>query len=205
MVSSPPSRGDVTSLLIDEFLPTYDVTQRRHVVVDAAPEVVYDTLLALDLTRLGRGPRVLNELRMLPETLLSRLRGETPPSSPSEMTFGDVRDQPGWLLLGERPGEEYVIGAVGQFWRPKIEWLDVAPEAFADFDRPGYAKLAIGLSVQPYGTDRSLVTYEARTATTDDASRRRFERYWTLIGPFADYLMGRVLATLQRRHEGRRV
>jgi hypothetical protein len=40
------------------------------------------------------------------------------------------------------------------------------------------------------------ITYEARTATTDESSRRRFRRYWTLIGPFAGYLMGTVLDTV---------
>lgn len=77
---------------------------------------------------------------------------------------------------------------------------------FATFDRPGYANLAIGVSVRPYGTDRTLVTCEARTATTDEASRRRFRRYWTLVGPFAGYLMGRVLETARTEVErGRRI
>jgi len=203
MPSHSPTHAASRDLLIDEALPTYDVTQRRHAVVDATPDAAYDALLKLDLTRLGFWPRLLGDVRMVPETLASSLRGEAPQASPSTMTFADVRAQPGWMVLGERPGDEYVIGAVGRFWRAEIEWLDVAPEAFADFDRPGYAKLAIGLSVRPYGSDRSLVTYEARTATTDAASRRRFEWYWTLIGPFAGYLMGRVLATLQRQFAGR--
>jgi len=113
-----------------------------------------------------------------------------------------------WTKLDEAPGEEFVVGAVGKFWRPSIEWRDVAPDEFADFDEPGYAKLAIGISVRPYGARRSLLTYEARTATTDDRARRNFRRYWRLVGPFAGYLMSTALdrsaaeAAKQERESG---
>jgi hypothetical protein len=51
--------------------------------------------------------------------------------------------------------------------------------------------------VRPYGTVRTLITYGARTATTDESSRRHFRRHWTLIGPFAGYLIGTVLDTVK--------
>jgi hypothetical protein len=51
--------------------------------------------------------------------------------------------------------------------------------------------------VRPYGTVRTLITYGARTATTDESSRRHFRRHWTLIVPFAGYLIGTVLDTVK--------
>jgi hypothetical protein len=192
------TRGTDRELLLDRHLPTFDVTQLRHVVVDATPEEAYAAVRGVDLVRIGLGPRLLNELRYLPARLLARTRGTETPETPESLTFGDLTTETGYVVLGE----EFVLGAVGRFWQPEIEWADVAAEEFATFDRPGYAKLAIGVSVRPYGTDRSLVTYEARTATTDEASRRRFRRYWTLIGPFAGYLMGRVLETVRADLEG---
>src|ERR1019366_56115 len=38
---------------------------------------------------------------------------------------------------------------------------------------------------EPWGSGRSLITTETRTAATDPASLRRFARYWLLVGPFS--------------------
>jgi hypothetical protein len=51
------------------------------------------------------------------------------------------------------------------------------------FDEPGFAKIVTSLRVDPYGTDSSILTVETRIAATDAMSRRRFRRYWLLIGP----------------------
>jgi hypothetical protein len=193
-------------MAIDRFLPTFDVTQIRNAVVDATPEETYDAVRHVDLVRIGAVPWLLGELRYLPARILALWRGTEPPETPDSLTFDDLTDESPYVVLDERPGEEFVLGAVGTFWQPEIEWAEVDAAEFATFDRPGYAKLVIGVSVRPYGTDRTLVTYEARTATTDGASRRRFRRYWTLVGPFAGYLMGRVLETARTEVErGRRI
>lgn len=99
--------------------------------------------------------------------------------------------------LGERPGEEVVYGMVGKFWKPTIEWADVDAGEFRDFDEPGYAKLVTSFSVRPYGAARTLLSYETRIVTTDEAARRRFRRYWTVIGSFAGFLMYRALARIR--------
>jgi hypothetical protein len=60
-----------------------------------------------------------------------------------------------------------------------------APAAFATYDEPGYAKVALSLRVDPRGTTSSILTMETRVALTDAASLRRFRRYWMVIGPFS--------------------
>jgi hypothetical protein len=70
------------------------------------------------------------------------------------------------------------------------------PEQFTSFDAPGFAKIAAGLRVDPYGTDSSIVTIETRVALTDDDSRRRFRRYWLLIGPFSSVIRRLALRLL---------
>lgn len=188
-------RGDTDQgeeLLLDRYLPTYDATQRRHAVVDADAETTYEAILTADLMRSGRLVAALGGLRVLPARIGARLRGVEKPPAPESMTFADVAETD-WVRLAERPGEELVLGAVGALWKPVIEWREIDPDEFERFEEPGYAKLAIGLSVRSYGEDRSLLTYEARTRATDPDSRRRFLRYWRLIGPFAGYVMGKGL------------
>ncbi len=101
----------------------------------------------------------------------------------------------GWVPLGEESPRELVFGAVGKVWQPEIEWKRVEPGDFAAFDEAGFAKLACGFSVRSYGERRTLLSYEARTAGTDEPSRRRFRRYWWLVSIFVGVVMRAALKT----------
>lgn len=187
------SDTDQDALVLDEYLPEYDVTKVRSVVVDAPVEVTYQAIETADLTQTGAISAVLNALRALPETLRALTGAQPAAPTPDRVTFGDIDDAEGWVRLAREADREFVFGAVGRFWQPTIEWRDVDATAFTDFDEPGWGKIGASISVRPYGRDRSLLTFEARTATTDPESRRRFRRYWLLIGPFAGFVMGRAL------------
>ena len=105
----------------------------------------------------------------------------------------------GWVLLAERPGEEIVLGLVGKFWRPVIEFADVARADFAAFAEPGYAKTIYDLRVRPLDDGRTLLSGLMRTATTDERARRWFRRYWTFgVGS------GRARARLRAPRDGAR-
>jgi hypothetical protein len=88
-----------------------------------------------------------------------------------------------------------------------ITWFDPVPgtpEGFAAFDEPGWGKIAANLSVRPYGNGRSLLSYEARTAMTDEESRKRFGRYWTVVSPFVGVIMQATLRTVRADAESER-
>lgn len=191
-----PDTGPRT-MRIDDYLPDFDVTQRRHVVVDASPDETYIAAVHANLMETGPVVRLLNELRLLPTRIAAYREGTAQPELPAILTIEDLVDQSDYVVLGDDPGREYLIGAVGKFWKPDIEWRAIEPGAFARFDEPGYAKLAIDLSMRPYGTDRTLVSYEARTATTSRTARWLFRAYWTVIGPFAGYLMDQALKRIR--------
>lgn len=90
---------------------------------------------------------------------------------------------------------ELVFGAIGKVWQPDIEWKPVPAADFANFAEPGFAKIAAGFSIRNYGESRSLLSYEARTAGTDEESRRRFRRYWWLARRFVGVVMRAALRT----------
>jgi len=127
-------------------------------------------------------------LRGLP----ARLSGKAAPTAPKLVIDTDM-GLPGWMLLGERSNREVVFGAIGKFWQPTIEWLDVPVADFAGFDEPGWGKIAANFSVLPYGAAATLLTYDCRTVTTDPDSRRRFLRYWHLIRPFVGHVLRATL------------
>ena len=118
------------------------------------------------------------------------------------MTFADVAEAgTGWVVLGEEPGVQLALGLVGAFWHRDYGIAHVAPAEFASFSRPGYAKVGVSFSVRPYGEQRSLLTYEARTTTTDEEARRRFRRYWLVIGRGAGLMMSRALVAIKAEAE----
>ncbi|AQT82655.1 hypothetical protein B1R94_08350 [Mycolicibacterium litorale] len=187
-------------MVIDAVLPSYDVVIIEHIVVHADPATTYSAARGLDLLRV-HSP--LLDAAMWVRQLPSYLTGRAAPRL-SRLVIGDGVGIPGWLVLGERPGAEIAFGAVGRFWQPVIEWRSVEAGAFPGFDEPGWGKIAANFSVLPYGPDRTLLSYECRTATTDPASRRSFARYWWLIRPFVAHILRATLRQIKADAEAAR-
>lgn len=177
-------------MIVERALPRYDVVLAKHCVVGADPQRTLQAACNLDLMTV-RTPLLVTAmwLRGLP----ARLTGKSAPP-PATLVIRDG-GLPGWLVLGQ-DDQEIAFGAVGVFWRPVIEWREVSVEEFADFDEPGWGKIAANFSVLPYG-DQTLLSYECRTGTTDSVSRQCFLRYWWLIRPFVAHIMQATLQTIK--------
>lgn len=195
----------------DEYLPTYDVSDAVAVVVDAGREAVWQALLNVDLLDVGRRSPVvamLGAIRMLPEIVGHLLHGEAPEKPPESMRLRDLPTIPmaegGWILLGERPGQEIALGLVGKFWRPVIEYAPVgAAEEFRAFTEPGFAKTVYDLEVRELDEHRTVLSGLMRTATTDEHARRWFRRYWTFgVGSGAHLLVAALLESVRTTAEG---
>jgi hypothetical protein len=198
-------------VLVDEFLPAYDVSDGVATVVRADAATTWDALMEADLIEVGRRrplAGVLGAIRLLPEVVSHVLHGEAPPRPPARMRLRDTTQMPlgdgGWVLLGERPRDEIALGLVGKFWRPVIEFAKVPAERFRDFAEPGYAKTVYSLSVRPLDDGRTLLSGVMRTATTDEHARRWFQRYWTFgVGSGAHVLVNGLLDVAREAAEAR--
>ena len=196
-------------MLADEFLPLFDLSDEVAVVVEADAATTWQTLLNTDLILVGqRRPLVgvLGALRALPEIASHLIHGEHPPEAPDRLTLRGTAELPasrgGWVLLGERAGDEIALGMVGKFWRPVIEYAEVRPDGFKAFDTPGYAKTVYALGVRAVDRDRTLLWAVMRTATTDDQARRWFRRYWMLgVGSGAHALVNGLLDVVREDAE----
>lgn len=211
----PPDQGEAVArargtadpqLLLDRLLPSYDLAVAHAHVFRVPPAECFRAASDVDLFRAPL-VRALLDLRGLPPRLAGvlTLRGAAASPRASRGTFR-LKDMVGlgWTLLGETPGSEMVLGQVGRPWKVAATSTDppLTPERFVSFDSPGFAKIATSLRVDPYGKRSSILTMETRVAATDDASRRRFQRYWLLVGPFSDLIrrttIRRLAADLRR-------
>lgn len=179
-------------MIIEELMPACDVVIAEHRIVNAGPAAAYEAARELDFAAVHTP---LLDAAFFVRSLPARLSGRLVPSPPHiRLTGADGGGLPGWMLLGQLDGREIAFGAVGVFWRGEVRWREVAPEAFAGFAEPGNGKIACSLSARPYGTGRSILTYECRVAGTDPRSRQSISRYWVVIRPFVGHIMRAVLA-----------
>jgi hypothetical protein len=182
-------------MLIDRYMPRYDVRSYHCSVVQASPERAYAAFRALDF-RQSRVIRWLFAVRTIPYRL-SRKRAVEPRQAKS---FLESILSQGWVLLEEAADRELVAGTVTLPWEPVVKFRAVPAEAFAGFDTPGFAKIAWNIAVERRDSG-CLVSTETRVLTTDPRSRRRFRMYWLALSPFIKLIRRIVLRMLRRELE----
>jgi hypothetical protein len=180
--------------MLDEFLPRYDVNEVHSISTAAEPA---DVMEAIRTLRPHDVPLLvgLMAVRSVPALLRGRrlaVRG----------SLLDGFRRGGFVALRETPGE-LVFGAVGRFWRPAGGLRRIDARDFRDFAEPGWAKGAFNFEVRRVG-ERTVVTTETRVATTDDAARRSFGRYWRVIAPGSALIRVAWLRAIRRRAERQR-
>ena len=176
-------------MLIDDFLPVYDVCERHRTKVDAPLGEVYAAVRGLDVSEA--------KLSML----LFRLRGLRGCFRSSPHFNLEHFLQMGFILLDEKPEKELVLGLVGQFWKPSGKLRRLNPESFRSFNERGYAKAVWNFSLSQQPAQTVLLETETRVQCSDEASRRRFRFYWMMIGGFSGLIRRDLLRAVKRNAE----
>jgi hypothetical protein len=172
-------------MLIDYFLPRFDMRSHYYIDVKAPAERAYLEARRLDM-RDSFIIRLLYRLRGLPD---------------SDFTFEEMLRQ-GFVLLADDPPREIVFGLIGRFWRlsPLIE--HIRADDFVRFGRPGFAKIVGNLAFTPLGRNRGVrVWTETRVQSLCASSRRSFRIYWLIIAPFSGLIRKEWLRLIKRKAE----
>jgi hypothetical protein len=184
----------MTTMTLDDWMPTFDVRSAHAVEVRAAPETVYRALLAADFSR---NPVVaaLMALRSLPAVVVAPRRALTRWRHRGDgANGGRTGSRPGgtgpmglllsgaFALLAARPPTEITFGLTGRFWTPTGGLLPTDPTRFLEPLPSGLARAVWTLRVDPLAAGRSRLSTETRVSCADPSTRRAFLRYWRLIG-----------------------
>jgi hypothetical protein len=171
-------------MLIDRYLDTFDFSERHHISVAGRPDEIYRAALEIDFAE------------SFVIRWLLRLRG----ISTENFSLRKI-ERSIFSKLDEEPGRELVLGIIGRPWTIFGDLQPVRSAAdFSGFERPGYAKAVWNFSVAEEGRRARIMT-ETRIRCLDDASRRSFGRYWTLIRPFSGLIRIEMLQAIKRRVE----
>ena len=108
------------------------------------------------------------------------------------------------MILSEVPDEEIVIGVAGRFWRPDGgRCLDLTAKDFAEFSRPGYAKVAWNFKLRADCPEGTLFSTETRIKCLGQAALWKFRIYWSLVGPFSGLMRKAILKQVKTEAESK--
>ena len=190
-------------MIIDRVMPAFDAVRAEHRVIVGTPGELFAIALEADMAealRVNPVAGALFGLRAGIERFLALLtrRSSAPVSASGEpLRLVDMPEHGEWVSLGRWPPTEIAFGVIGRFWAGETRWERIDAADFADFSRPGLARIAANLSFRPYGNDRTLVSYECRVQATDAASRRAFMRYWRTVSPLIGVVLRSVLKLIE--------
>jgi len=176
-------------MLIDDFMPVYDFSEKHDIVIRASAEDVARALETADFSE-----------SFIVRWLL-RLRG----MSGENVTLASLKNTK-FRILAEKLNEEIVIGLAGKFWTPGGAMQDVDAANFKEFARAGFAKATWNFMLQgeipvTNSSPQTLLTTETRIQCMDEKSRKSFGFYWTFIQPFSGWIRNEMLAIIKKKAE----
>lgn len=171
---------------LDDFLPEYEFSERHRLAIAAPPERIDLALRTVSL----------NDIPVARALWAVRRLGR--PYGDAARPFVD-RALANAVVLDDAAGEGIVLGLTGQFWRLRGGDSGArahTAEEFLAYDRPDACKAVLDFRVSP-----SSLSTETRVHVPDQASRRKFHRYWIAIRPFSGLIRILFLRAARRRAE----
>lgn len=181
--------------LLDAVMDDWEVNDAHSIWVSMAPQDAYEAIKATT----ARQVRMFGPL-MAARSVFSRLKRRSEPMD-YDRPLLEHMIKGGIVPLAEDADREIVLGAVGRFWRPTgnaaLSGID-STEKFAEFDEPGFAKVAMNFRVAGEGSGSRIFT-ETRVACTSRGASRKFRIYWLLIKPGSAAIRRSWLGSVRRR------
>lgn len=116
------------------------------------------------------------------------------------LTLPDL-ERVNFKVLGEKPGEELLIGLIGEFKTLSGNLLNLPPEQFRAFGEPGFVKAAWNFAVTDAGNGKSRVSTEIRINGTDAASVAKVKNFWGMIKPPSAMIRKEILKLIKKQAE----
>lgn len=182
------------SALIDRFIPNPEVAERHATAVAAPADLVFEVACGMDLWSLP----LIRTIFWLREKAF----GSTPAARPTQGLVAETLAL-GWGRLAERPKRELVMGAVTKPWEADVRFLALPPDQFAAFAEPDRVKIAWTLEAEPIDATHSRFASETRVLPTSEWARRKFRRYWLLVGVGIVLIRRLALGAVRREAERR--
>ena len=182
-------------MLLDLFMPDYEVVDRHKTAVAAPAEVTLAAATEIQLENSTLIRAIFKGRELV-------LGGEPDHKVRPKGLLEEVKSL-GWGVLAELPGREVVMGAVTKPWEPNPVFRALPPDEFRAFQEPGYVKIIWTLRANPHGAGHSIFRTETRAVATDVEARRKFRRYWAFLSPGIIAIRSMMLPAVKAEAEQR--
>jgi hypothetical protein len=189
---------------LDQFLPVWQFGEFHSIRIVAPKEKVYVSLQQV----------TANEIHFFRTLISIRRFGRSGPESilnpPPDTPLLQVATKTSFIVLGEEPNREFVVGtlvAAPRGWRPAGRKTPEGFKALAASAAPGYALAAMNFRLEDCAPSNmaslpcTVLTTETRVYATDASSRRAFARYWRVIYPGSSMIRRMWLRAVKERAE----
>lgn len=191
-------------MLLDDFLPTYQINQVHQVKVQASPERIMRAIKELMPGELSPVVRLLFALRALPE----RLFGKSGLQFSGDGSFLEQMFANGFILLQEKADRELVFGfvapgSIGRFWKRDTHSTALPGDAqtFDAFEHPGFVKVAANFLIEQRQGGSALVSTDTRIQALSPQAHKSFGKYWLVIHPWSSLIRRLWLRAVKKRAE----
>jgi hypothetical protein len=186
------ARSATIVLMLDDYLPDYDVHEVHRISSSAEPAALIAAARAVTPREVPLMVGMM-AIRSLPAVL----RGRRDLSVTGSILVNFIRA--GFVVLEDAP-EHLVVGGVGRFWQASGGLRRIEAHDFRDFAEPGWAKAAFTFHAERRN-GRSVLTTETRILGTDARAKHNFRRYWRVIYPGSAAIRVAWLRAIRRRAE----
>ncbi len=174
-------------MLIDDFMPGYDFSEKHETKIRASAEKAYAAVNSTNFS----------ESWIIGGLLTLRGLGRR---SEKTLTLLDMTKD-GFAVLGEKPDTEILLGLAGKFWTLSGCLQKINAENFREFGTKGYAKAAWNFALTEIGKGEILLGTETRVQCSDEASLASFRFYWRFVQPFSGLIRQEMLRLIKQKAE----
>jgi hypothetical protein len=177
------------AMLLDKYMPEFDVTEVHSIRIKASTEIAYQAFKELTLAEISGIVRLLFWLRALPEKPAAKKLLQINYSKPLLKSML----QNGFVPLQEEPPDEFVFGLlapgdIGRFWKKSASYNVMIKDAdsFMAFTNPDYVRVIANFSITP--AEKSgyvIVRTESRSKGLSKQAFDQFSLYWAFIRPWS--------------------
>jgi hypothetical protein len=184
-----------SDLLLDRFMPVYEVVERHRVAVGAPAEITLSAACDMDLLE----SRLVRAIFWGRELILG---GKPEENALPRSLLASVKAM-GWGVLADVPGREIVLGAITQPWAADVVFHASRPDEFVKFQKPGYVKIAWTLRADPTDSGGSDFRTETRAVAIGSVARAKFRLYWSFVSPGVKLIRRLSLGIVKKEAERR--
>lgn len=185
---------------LNYYLPQYHFVEKHSIIINSIPEKVFKAIWHLDIAD-SKIVRILFKLRGFYG--LIHTGGKSNQQSSLGLSFGDLINNGGFILLEEDPNQEIVMGMAGKFWQPSGgKAKNMKAEDFASFEQTGYCKTAWNFYINKTTSNALTLSTETRVLCYGKQAKLFFLFYWSVIRLFSGWIRLEMLKMIKEQAEG---